>query len=117
VANLIAREVPLELARHVFPTRIIVLDGQGIDVIFGMSWMKLHKAILDIAKRLVYLDSLIYGRVVLHLPVVVHIKASVHHTVVKSIVEIPVVREFLYVFPDDLPGMPPERAIEFKIEL
>jgi hypothetical protein len=21
------------------------------------------------------------------------------------------------VFPDDLPGMPPERAIEFKIEL
>jgi hypothetical protein len=54
VANLIAREVPLKLARHVFPTRIIVLDGQGIYVIFGMSWMKLHKAILDIPKQLVY---------------------------------------------------------------
>jgi hypothetical protein len=28
-----------------------------------------------------------------------------------------VICEFLDVFPDDLPGMPPERAIEFKIEL
>jgi hypothetical protein len=28
-----------------------------------------------------------------------------------------VVREFLNVFSDDLPGMPPKRAIEFKIEL
>jgi hypothetical protein len=31
--------------------------------------------------------------------------------------DIHVVREFLDVFPDDLPGMPPERMIEFKIEL
>jgi hypothetical protein len=28
-----------------------------------------------------------------------------------------VVREYLDVFPDDLPGMPPNRVIEFKIEL
>jgi hypothetical protein len=51
--------------------------------------MKLHKAILDIAKRLVYLDSPIYGKVVLHLPIIVHIKAFVHHTMAKSIEEIP----------------------------
>jgi hypothetical protein len=37
--------------------------------------------------------------------------------VAKSIEEIPVVREFPDAFPDDLPGMPPERDIEFKIEL
>jgi hypothetical protein len=41
----------------------------------------------------------------------------VHHAMAKSIKEIPMVREFLDVFPDDLPGMPPERDIEFKIEL
>jgi hypothetical protein len=41
----------------------------------------------------------------------------VHHTVAKSIEEIPVVREFSDVFLDDLPGMPPERDIEFKIKL
>jgi hypothetical protein len=50
VANQMAKEVPLELARQLFPTHLIVLDGQGIDVILGMSWMKLHKAIMDIAK-------------------------------------------------------------------
>jgi hypothetical protein len=31
--------------------------------------------------------------------------------------EVPVVNEFLDVFPMDLPGMPPDRDIEFVIEL
>jgi hypothetical protein len=31
--------------------------------------------------------------------------------------DIHVIREYPDVFPDELPGMPPERAIEFKIEL
>jgi hypothetical protein len=38
VANMIEREVPLELAGHVFPTHLIVLDRQRIDVILGMSY-------------------------------------------------------------------------------
>jgi hypothetical protein len=117
VAKHIAREVPLELAGQMFPTHLIVLDGQGIDVILGMCWMKLHKAILDIPRWLVYLDSLIYDKVTLHLPVIVNLKAAIHHTVAKNIEEIPMVREFLDVFPDNLPGIPPERDIEFKIEL
>jgi hypothetical protein len=45
------------------------------------------------------------------------IKTSLHHVVERKIEEILVVREFLDVFPDHLPGMPPERGIEFKIEL
>jgi hypothetical protein len=98
VSNQIAREVLLELAGQVFPTHLIVLDEQGIDVILGMSWMKRHKAILDIAKQLVSLDSPIYGKVALHLPFIVHIEASVHHTMAKSIEKIPVVREFSDVF-------------------
>jgi hypothetical protein len=89
VANQIAKEVLLKLARQVFPTHLIALDGQGIDIILGMSWMKLHKAILDIVKF--YLDSPIYGEVALPLPVIVCIKASVHHTMAKSIEIIPVV--------------------------
>jgi hypothetical protein len=31
--------------------------------------------------------------------------------------EVPVVNEFLDVFPEELPGMPPDRDIEFVIEL
>jgi hypothetical protein len=59
----------------------------------------------------------VYGKVTLHLPTISRIKASLHHVVEKRLEDIHVVREFPDVFPDDLPGMPPERAIEFKIEL
>jgi hypothetical protein len=105
------------LSGRIFRTNLIILGGKGIDVILGMSWMKLHRAVLDIADRLVHLDSPMYGKVTLHLPVIPRIKASLHHVAEQKIEDIDVVREFLDVFPDDLPGMPPERAIEFKIEL
>jgi hypothetical protein len=59
----------------------------------------------------------VYGKVTLHLPVISRIKASLHHVVERRLEDIHVVREFPDVFPDDLLGMPPKRAIEFKIEL
>jgi hypothetical protein len=113
----IAWKVPLELSWRVFSTSFIVLIGQGIDVILGMRWMKMHKAILDIATRVVHLDSPVYGKVIFHLPVIARIKASLHQVVESKLEDIHVIREFPDVFPDDLPGMPPERANEFKIEL
>jgi hypothetical protein len=116
-ADRISQKVPLELSGKVFSTNLIILSGQGINVILGMSWMKMHKAVLDIAVRLVYLNSPMYGKVTLHLPAISHIKASLHHMVERRLEDIHVVREFPDMFPDDLPRMPPERAIEFKIEL
>jgi hypothetical protein len=113
----IVRKAPLELAGRVFSADLIILKGQGLNVILGMSWMKLHRAVLDIAGWLVHLDSPVYGKVILHLPAVSRIKVSLHRVVELKLEDIHVVREFLYVFPDDLPGMTPERAIEFKIEL
>jgi hypothetical protein len=82
-----------------------------------MNWMKMHKAILDIAAELVHLNPPVYGKVTLHLPVIARIKASLHHVVEKKIEDIHVVQEFSDVFLDDLLGMPPKRAMEFKIEL
>jgi hypothetical protein len=110
-ADRIARKVPLELSGRIFSTNLIILSGQGIDVMLGMTWMKMHKVILDIAARLVHLNSSMYGKVTLHLPTVSHIKASLHHVIERKIEEILVVWEFSYVFLDDLLGMPPERAI------
>jgi hypothetical protein len=43
----VVRKTPLELGEKVFKVYLIVLDGQGIDVILGMGWMRRHKAILD----------------------------------------------------------------------
>jgi hypothetical protein len=116
-ADWIVCKAPLKLAGRVFSTDLIILKGQGLDVILGMRWIKLHRAVLDIASRFVHLDSPVYGKVILHLPMISHLKASLHHVVEPKLENIHIVREFLDVFPDDLPEMPPERAIEFKIEL
>jgi hypothetical protein len=35
----------------------------------------------------------------------------------KSIEDVPVVQEYPDVFPEELPGMPPDRDIEFVIDL
>jgi hypothetical protein len=82
-----------------------------------MSWMKLHKAVLDIVGWLIRLDSPMYGKVILHLPAISRIKASLHHVAELKLKDIHAVWEFSDVFPDDLPRMPPKRVIEFKIEL
>jgi predicted aspartyl protease len=63
VANQMARKIPIELAEQVFLTALIILEGQRIDDILGMNWMKMHRAMLDISTRLVHLDSPIYGKV------------------------------------------------------
>jgi hypothetical protein len=90
-ADRILQRVPLELSRKVFSTNLIILSGQGIDVILGMSWMKMHEVVLDIAGRLVHLNSPVYGKVTLHLPAVSHIRASLHQVVKSKLEDIHVV--------------------------
>jgi hypothetical protein len=55
----------------------------------------------------------------LSIPVAVPAKPSrrVYEAIVKESQDIPVVCEFPDVFPEDLPGLPPERDVEFVIEL
>jgi hypothetical protein len=106
-ANQIVHKVPLELSGRIFSTNLIILSGQGIDDILRMSWMKMHKIVLDIVGRLVHLNSPVYGKVILHLPTISRINASLHHVVELKLDNIHVIREFSAVFPDDLPGMAP----------
>ena len=47
----------------------------------------------------------------LSLPVAAHVEAS------PDLASIPMVYEFPDVFPEDLPGLPPDRNVEFSIEL
>jgi hypothetical protein len=56
---------PHNLTGRVYKTCLIVLDGQGIDVILGMNWMKRHRALLDNVAQMVHLDSLERGSVAL----------------------------------------------------
>jgi hypothetical protein len=70
-----------------------------------------------IAARLVHLNSPVHGKDTLYLHAVSRIKASLHHMVELKLEGIHVIWEFSDVFPNDLPGMPPKRVMEFKMEL
>jgi hypothetical protein len=108
---------PLSLVGRLFKTNLIVLEGQGIDVILGMGWMKRYKAVLDIATRTVHLESLAHGSVVLKPLSPTSIASTLHHTGAQNLEDIPVACEFPNVFLEDLPGMPPDQDVEFTIEL
>jgi hypothetical protein len=109
----IARKTPLDLAGKVFKICLIIVDGQEIDVILGMDWMKRHKALFDIAALMVHLESPVHGVTTLQLSLPSVAPLLVHHTTAQELEEIPVVCEF----PNDLPGIPLDRDMEFTIEL
>jgi hypothetical protein len=117
VTRHMARQTPLDLARKVYKVCLIILDGQGIDVILGMGWMREHRALLDTAARVVYLDSPVNDMVALQLLVASTAPPPVHHTTTQNLEDIPVACEFFDMFPDDLLGMPLDREVEFTIEL
>jgi hypothetical protein len=43
--------VPVRLAGHEFPTNMIVIKGQDVDVILGMNWLAQNKAIINADQR------------------------------------------------------------------
>jgi hypothetical protein len=114
----VAFQVPVTLAEWDFPTNMIILKGQDIDVILGMNWLVQHKAILNTDLRTIRLS---YGQeeILLSIPVAIPAKpfGRVYEAIIPKIQDIPVVCVFLDVFPEDLPGLSPERDVEFVIEL
>jgi hypothetical protein len=114
----VAFHIPITLVGREFPANMIVIKGQDIDVILGMNWLAQNKAIINANQRTIKLS---YGHeeVQLCIPIAVLVKASgqVFETIVQGIRDIPVVCEFPDVFPEDLPGLPPERDVEFVIEV
>jgi hypothetical protein len=110
--------IPVTLAEWEFPTNMIVLKGQDIDVILGMNWLAQHKARINTDLRTIRLSP-DHEEIQLSIPIAIPAKPSgrVYETSVQEIQNNPVVCEFPDVFPEDLPGLPPERDVEFVIEL
>jgi hypothetical protein len=106
------------LAGPEFPANMIVLKGQDIDVILGMNWLAQHKAIINTNLRTIKVSHG-HEEIQLSIPVAVPVKPSrqVYAAIILEIQDIPVVCEFPDIFPEDLPGLPPERDVEFVIEL
>jgi hypothetical protein len=116
-SELVTRGVPLELGSRTIDTDLIILVLEGIDVILGMDWMNRHKVVLNISERMIEINSPIVGATNLYLPFKDGVNPCSYVVITSQLEEILVVREFAYVFPDELPGMPPDRDVEFVIEL
>jgi hypothetical protein len=116
-SNILIRGVSLGLGSKTIPTNLIVINLVGMDVILGMEWMNQHKVILDISDRVVEINSPTVGHTTLYLPFRDGTDSCAYVTIISPIDEIPVVCEYPDVFPDELPGMPPDRDVEFVIEL
>ncbi|GJX49372.1 putative reverse transcriptase domain-containing protein [Tanacetum coccineum] len=65
------------------------------DVIIGMDWLTKYQAIIDCAKKIETGDK----------------------SKKKQLQDVPIVKNFPEVFPEDLPGLPPTRQVEFHIDL
>jgi hypothetical protein len=101
----------------VFRTTLLILGLDSVDIILGTDWLSRYQAVLDIAARAIEIHSPTCGETTLYLPNQGCIR-SCAFTMIESLVEkILVVCDYTDVFLNELPGMPPDRDIEFAIEL
>jgi hypothetical protein len=116
-SNQIYRKVPIQLGSNLIKTDLLLLDLEGMDVLLGMDWMTRHRVSLDIFSRTVEIYSPDHEATILYLPQRECSNPYAYAVEGIKLKDIPIVCKYPDVFPDDLPGMPLDRDIEFIIEL
>jgi len=134
----IVRGCSIEIQNQEFFGNLVVLGIQGYDVILGMNWLTTYQATIDCKPKKLTLvtpkgENLVVnsGNSNLFAPLISATRASkmlskgctafLRAVEVLEIPklepkDIPVVQEFLEVF-QEVPGLPPDREIEFAIEV
>ncbi|KAA0066482.1 gag protease polyprotein [Cucumis melo var. makuwa] len=103
----------IEIAGHVIEVTLIVLDMLDFDVILGMDWLAANHASIDCSRKEVTFNP----------PSRASFKfkgegsKSLPQRPMYSLSSEPVVRDYPDVFPEELPGLPPHREVEFAIDL
>jgi hypothetical protein len=121
-ARQLCSKVNLKIRRIDFIANLIVLESKGIDIIFGMDWLSKYKVLINCAKKFVKMTTPEGKEMEFIAEPVVTAKGVANCAKVSQLnasqgSDVPVVNEFPDVFPEELPGMPPDRDIEFVIEL
>ncbi|GKA08656.1 putative reverse transcriptase domain-containing protein [Tanacetum coccineum] len=136
--NTILRGCALNLVNHLFEIDLMPIELGTFDVIIGMDWLVLHDAVIVCGKKEVHVplkkrtlvvkgdDGVSRLKVVSCMKVKKYVDRG-SYLFVAQVVEkepaerrledVPVICEFPDVFPEDLPGLPPSRQVEFVIEL
>ncbi|XP_074288453.1 uncharacterized protein LOC141613608 [Silene latifolia] len=132
-------DVPILISGIIFPANLLRFPLEEFDVIFDMDWLSTYYTRFKCRDQKIFLKSLLGTRVsykgVRSQVVVKYISALKMVNLLRKgcqalicvvtstevslpkIEEVPVVCEFTDVFPDELPGVPPKRDVEFSIDL
>ncbi|KAF5809961.1 putative nucleotidyltransferase, Ribonuclease H [Helianthus annuus] len=129
----------LILAGQAFSIDLIPIVLGSFDVVIGMDWLSQHQAEILCSEKIIRIPRL--GQEPLEVQsdksgavvgIISFLKAQKclrkGHTAILALVsdasvkekkleDIPIVRDYPQVFPEDLPGLPPHRQVEFQIEL
>ncbi|GJW49856.1 putative reverse transcriptase domain-containing protein [Tanacetum coccineum] len=106
--NTIIRGCTLNFLDHPFNINLMPVELGSFDVIIGMDWLAKYHAVIDCAEKIVR-----------HHVFLAHVttKGTEDKSEEKRLEDVPIVRDFPEVFPEDFPGLPPTRQVEFQIDL
>jgi hypothetical protein len=117
-ANYMTHRLTLTLMGREFWPMPIVLEESSIDLILGMSWLRKVKVVIHCAKGIVGLTSPKGERFEFEITITPSTRPVIYLVDGKFVGRnIRVVRDFPNVFPGELPEMPPDREVEFVVDL
>ncbi|GKD21180.1 putative reverse transcriptase domain-containing protein, partial [Tanacetum coccineum] len=108
--NTIIRGCTLNFLDHPFNIDLMPVELGSFDVIIGMDWLRKYHAVIVCDEKLVQIP---YGNETL----IFHDEEKEDKSEGKKLKDVPIVRDFPEVFPEDLSGLPPARPVEFQIDL
>ncbi|GJS27525.1 putative reverse transcriptase domain-containing protein [Tanacetum coccineum] len=108
--NTVIQGCTLILLNQPFEIDLMPIKLGSFDVVIGMDWLSKYHARIICDEKVVHIP--IDGETLIIRAQVMEKKSDE-----KRLEDIPVVREFPEVFPEDLPGLPPVRQVEFQIDL
>ncbi|GAU22611.1 hypothetical protein TSUD_234330 [Trifolium subterraneum] len=127
ITRLVCRNCPVSVFGRHFGMDLVCIPLSGIDVIFGMNWLVFNQVHINYCEKTVIFPksegslSLMYGGEVKESlndhGELFMVFGSLKLEGGAKLEEIPVVGEFSDVFSEDISDLPPEREVEFGIDL
>ncbi|GJS14773.1 putative reverse transcriptase domain-containing protein [Tanacetum coccineum] len=114
--NTIIRGCTLNLLNHPFNINLMPIELGNFDVIIGMDWLSLYHAVIVCDEKIVHTQKYLLKGCRIFLAQITEKKAE-DKSEEKRLEDVPIVQDFPEVFPEDLPGDPPTRQVEFQIDL
>nr|GEY79195.1 hypothetical protein [Tanacetum cinerariifolium] len=108
------RGCTLGLLGHPLNIDLMPVELGGFDVIIGIDWLANHHAVIVCDEKIVRIP---YGDEVLIVQGDRSGKETEDKSEEKRLEDVPTIRDFPEIFPEDFPGLPPKRQVEYQIDL